>query len=79
MKQGSETSVVALVVMVLITLLNASLALGITGAVDSPFAAAFDSRHIYPLAGVELALILLAYVITRHFQLRVATCSQVAS
>ena len=79
MNQGSETSVVALVVMALITLLNVSLALGIAGAADIRFAAAFDSQQIYSLAGVELALILLAYVLSRHFQLRAATCKRMTS
>jgi hypothetical protein len=56
----------ALAILATITVLNTGLAFNFVSANGSALAAAFNGRNIYALAGVEMVLVLLTYVVSKH-------------
>lgn len=57
---------VALSIMAAITLLNIVLAINFLSANGRALAAVFNSQTIFLLAGIELAAVLTAYVVSKH-------------
>lgn len=66
MNLGNKTSRIALSVMAAITALNLVLALNFVGAATSTLAASLNSQNIFLFAGVEMILVLLAYIVCKN-------------
>jgi hypothetical protein len=66
MDWGARHSMIAMSVMALITLLNTGLGVTFISAGGSALAAAINGQNIFLLAGVEMILVLLAYVTAKH-------------
>jgi hypothetical protein len=62
MNWDKKNSSIGLGIMLAITALNLGLAVNFIGAAGNALAAAFNGQNIYLLAGIELVLVLFAYV-----------------